>query len=575
MVQVIRSQALHLQPIDKNPGLLPVKEGQAVVSHDTWTVIKILDLRLIYNELELNIDKYVKLKDQVQSCFNIKSFNSDFIEVESQTDYNMNITIEKYKQLIPSVRAKRGLINPLGSLIKTITGNLDNDDAVMYEKLIHEVKTKQDALSKKITIVTEMVGTFTKIANSTKNNFIQIEESIQDINRSLNESKLSQTSNKIIHIYNIFIHNFQTLYIRLNEIEMAIAFGKVKLLHQSIVDTDEFIVLLKEIEKTEKLVYPAKLENIVRIEQCIEMKAYLKQNQIKFIMHIPLIRNEVFNYFKLIPLPVHNRATSLTTFILPKYPYVLVKGLKAKPLSQSCREIDEARFLCFENDVSPLIEDNCINELMKFSTNISSCHPVPVTIDDVKADLIQPNRWIIYVKTETLLTKYCENEITQETISGTYILTMNDDCQVKIKELNIKRHQSQGKDVIYRKFPVINLPKIITSPSDEQRKPINLNGIDLADIQFLNYVLQKSGSEIISSENDHSALDYKSVSIGNIVFCVIIVICLLLLAFKHRIKKLCKTSKIRENPHPSDNLELTEGGVMLPSSTHRAIFNAE
>lgn len=569
---MIRSQALQLQPIDKNPGLLPVKEGQAVVSHDSWTVIKILDLRFIYEELELTIDSYVRLKRQVESCFDTKAFDSDFIGVQSQTDYTMNITIGKYKQLIPSVRSKRGLLNPLGSLIKTITGNLDNDDAVMYEKLIHEVKTKQDAITNKLTIVAEMVGTFTKIANSTKNNFIQIEESIQDINRSLNGSKLSQISNKIIHIYNIFIHNFQTLYIRLNEIETAIAFAKVKLLHQSIVDTDELLLLFKEIEKTDSLVFPAKIENFVKIEQCIEMKAYIKQNQIKFIMHIPLIRNELFNYFKLIPLPV--QVNGLTSLILPKYPYVLVKGLKARPLSQSCREVDEARYLCFENDVSPLIEDDCITELMKFSTNVSSCHPIPVIIDDIRADLIQPNRWIIYVNTETLLTKYCENEITQETISGTNLLTMDDDCLVKIKDLKLKKHQSQGKGVVYMKFPVINLPKIMPSPSDMLRKPVNLNGIDLADIQFLNYLLQKSGSEISDSENNYSALDYRSVSIGTIVFCVIIVICLLLLAFKNRIRKSCIMGKTRDNPHPSDNLELTEGGVTLPTSTSRSIFSA-
>lgn len=571
---MIQNQGLHLQPIDKNPGLLPVKEGQAVVSHDSWTVIKILDLRLIHEELELTIDSYVRLKRQIESFFDTKAFDSDFTGVESQTDYTMNITVEKYKQLIPSIRSKRGLINPLGSLIKTITGNLDNDDAVMYEKLIHEVKTEQDAISNKMTIVAKMVGTFTQIANSTKNNFIQIEQSIQDINRSINGSKLSQTSNKIIHIYNIFMHNFQTLYIRLNEIETAIAFAKVKLLHQSIIDTDELILLLIKIEKTDSLVFPVKLENLVKIEQCIEIKAYIKQNQIKFIMHIPLIRNEVYNYYKLIPLPVHSKVYDITTLILPKYPYILVKGLKARPLSQSCREVDEARFLCFENDVSPLIEDACITELMQFSTNISSCHPIPVTIDDVKANLIQSNRWIIYAKTETLLNKYCENEITQELICGTYLLTMDDDCQVKIKELTLRKHQSQGKEIVYKKFPVINLPKIMPSPLDILRKPVNLNDIDLADIQFLNYLLQKSGSEISDSESNYSALDYKSVSIGSIILCVIIVIGFLLLAFKHKIKKSCITGKTRDNPRPSDNLELTEGGVMLPTSTSRSIFRA-
>lgn len=558
--------ALQLQRIDKNPGLLPIKEGQAVVSHDTWTVIKILDLKSLYEELESNINNYISLKNQVKNYFHDKTGEIEFNEIEKQTDYTMNITIEKYKELIPSIRYKRGLINPLGSLIKAITGNLDNDDAIKYEKLIQEVKSKQNHLDTKMTIVAEMLGTFTKIANSTKSNFALIEESIQDINRNLNESKLTQTNNRVIHIYNAYTHNFQTLYLKLNEIETAIAFAKVKLLHQSVIDTDELIALLKKIEKTEKLVFTVNMENIVKIEQCIEMKAYIKQNQIKFIMHIPLIRNEIFNYLKLIPLPVRNPDTGLTSLIIPRHPYILVKGLKTKPLSQPCREVDEARFLCFENDASPLIEDNCVTDLMKFSMNISSCHPVPVIIKDVRADLIQPNRWIVYANSDTLLTKYCEEDTTQDTITGTYLLTMDDDCEVKIKELKLKKHLDQGKNVIDSKL--IQLPATLRNESDctHGMRPVNLNGVDLSDTQFLNYLLQKSGSEFSDSESHYSALDHRSVSIGNLIFCVILVIGLVLVAFKRKIKFLCKT--IRDHPHPVDNPELEEGGVMSPAISH-------
>lgn len=574
VIQVIHSQALQLQVIERNPGLLPVKEGQAIISHDQWTLIKILDLKSIHDQLITNIDNYVNLKRLVQNCFNVEAFDADFIEVELQTEYAMNTTIEKFKQLVPSsTKTKRGLLNPLGTFVKAITGNLDNEDAVRYEKLISSLKTKQDRLAQKITVVTEMLGTYTKIINATRNNFIQINESLLDIERTLNQTKLFQTSNKIIHIYNIFTNNFQTLYIRLNEVETAIAFARVKLLHQSIVDTNELILLLQEIETSEKLVYPVNLENILKIEQCIEMKAYIKQNQITFIMHIPLIRNTIYNYYKLIPLPVLNSNNGLTTLILPKYPYLLVKGLNTRSLSQPCREIDEARFLCFENDAAPLIEDNCISELMKFSTNISDCHPVPVAIDDVKIDLILPNRWIIFTKTETLLTKYCENEITQESICGTYLLSMDDDCQVNIKNLKLKRHQNQGKDITYTQFPVIQLPKIVTGPLKEHKNPINLEGIDLADIERLNYLLQKSKSEVISdSEKYESYFIGTSVSVLNIVFYVIIVACLILLAFKHKIKKICEMRKSRDNPHPSENLGVTEGGVMPAASSDRPVF---
>lgn len=201
---MIHSQGLQLQQIEGNPGLLPVKEGQALISHDKWTVVKILNLELIYNQLEFNIKNYLDLKEQVRHFFDITSFDSDFINVELQTEYAMNTTIEKYQQLNPSLsRTKRGLINPLGSIIKIITGNMDNDDALRFEKLISDVNNKQDKLSRKMTIVTEMVGVFSNVSHMISNNFIQIEKVLNDLTISLNETKWIQVSNKIIHTYNI------------------------------------------------------------------------------------------------------------------------------------------------------------------------------------------------------------------------------------------------------------------------------------------------------------------------------------------------------------------------------------
>lgn len=563
---MIQSQGLQLRLIDKNPGLLPVREGQAFVSYDKWTVIKILDLKLVYEELELNINRFVTLRNQVHSCIDNKVLVSDLIDAEVQTDYIMNITVDKYKQLIPSSKVKRGLVNPLGSLIKIITGNLDNDDALLYEKSINSLKSKQDSLFKKMTIVTEMVGTFTNIANSTRSNFIQIEESIREIDLFLNESKTHENLNKIIHNYGALMQNFQILYLRLSEIETAVAFSKIKVLHQSVVDTDELLLLLREIENYGKLLYPANLENLIKIEECIEMKAYIKQNQIKFILHIPLVRDEIYNYYKLIPLPIFDNVKGQTTLILPKYPYVLVKGLKTVPLSQPCSEADEDHFLCYENDAAPSDKDDCVAELLQFATNVSSCHPIPVTINDVKVDPIQPNRWIIYANIETTLTKFCENEITQETVRGTYLLTMNDECVVKIKGITLKRHQINGKDIIYEKLPIIQLPKI--SNLSKQRKPVNLNGINLADVQFLNYLLQKDGSEMFSdsenSDNGKYESVLKSVSIGNIVIWLIIALIFVTLAIKYTVRKAYCVRKTRDDP--SDNLELREEGVMHPGT---------
>lgn len=57
------------------------------------------------------------------------------------------------------------------------------------------------------------------------------------------------------------------IYLKVDEIETAIAFSKLGTLHQSVIDTNELYSLLIDIEKTDKLVYPVNLDNLLLIEQ--------------------------------------------------------------------------------------------------------------------------------------------------------------------------------------------------------------------------------------------------------------------------------------------------------------------
>ena len=45
-------------------------------------------------------------------------------------------------------RNKRGLINGLGSIIKSITGNLDSQDAERYDEIFRKIEENQKILEK-------------------------------------------------------------------------------------------------------------------------------------------------------------------------------------------------------------------------------------------------------------------------------------------------------------------------------------------------------------------------------------------------------------------------------------------
>lgn len=554
--------ALHLDKIEKNPGLLPIKEGQAVISNDKWTIIKTLDLNIIYDELESNMISYRKFKNYL-STFNASN-SIEFCYIKTQAEGMMSLTKERFMQLVPTrnIRSKRGLINPLGSLVKFITGNLDNDDASRYDQMIKDLKNKQDLISKRVTIISEMAGIISNFTETTQRNFIQLQNEINLLKKEFNDTHKFKIESKIIKILTIYFNNFLSIFLQLDEIETAVAFSRVKVLHQSIIDNKELLSILKEIEKTDKLVFPAKLSNLVKIEPTIELQAYIKERQITFIMRIPLITSDIYNYYKVIPLPVLNQS-NVTTLIPPKYPFLLVKEVKTQPLANPCQEVDQNLYLCYEDDITTHIEDTCVASLLKFESNTSTCHPVPVEINTLHIRPIYENRWIIYTNKPIILQELCKGEIMRKQLLGTYLLEIDSNCEVKVNDIQLRKRHTDGHEIRFHKSIKISLPELPLLTSIDV-KPVNLDNIDLENLQLLSYALKKNSESVVQSL---SKITVKSVSLRIIIVSLIVTILLIILIFvffKYKNHFKCKLCAARNRPkkNSSDNFELKEEGVM-------------
>lgn len=228
-------------------------------------------------------------------------------------------------------------------------------------------------------------------------------------------------------------------------------------------------------------------------------------------------------------------------------------------LSQPCTELYEETYLCNEGMMPFVEEDTCIAALMKFSNNISSCNSVPVEINNLKIQPVGKDRWILYSKAETILSKICENnEITKDKIRGTYFLMLDDNCNVQIGEMTLKTRYNTTSNLNLPKLPIINLPEIVLSESQMQRKPINLDTSDLVNLQQLNGLLKISESEV--ENNREAVINVKTVSIGTLLLYIIIILGISVTL----IWTYCNF-KFQNNPSdnsPSDNFEAAGGGVM-------------
>lgn len=512
--------------IDKNPGILPVKLGRAFIEHDKWSIIKIISLEGIVKDLEYNVARYLELSDIINQN---QTVISEVIELRNQVEYLRDDTLDKVQQLIPSKRFKRGLLDPLGSLVKVITGNLDHEDAIRYDNLIAGLKTREQGISNKITLVSEMMDHFLNTTQALDDNIKIMNERlkrIEDIVTDVSRENMYIFISYLCNVLNMFMANFRTIYMKINEIETALALSKVSVLHKSVIDSKKLMFLLLEISKYDNLMYSVSESNLINIEETLSVKTYLKAYEIRFIIDVPLVIKRTYNLFKLYPLPVSR--DSQTFIIIPEFPFLLVEGTSYRPTARQCREITANEYLCAEDDLIPYTPTTCVEQLMEYQHNTSMCLPRLITPEDLKIQKISPERWILFCRINTVLTQTCGNDVTRETILGTYILTIPKACDATINDVVIHGKHRHHFDTGYKPVPLITLPDIHelqqnTPPKDTE--PVDLKGVSLDDIQHLNYILKKSVLESDKSENGQYGVNTKSVSVATILLYIVLVIC--------------------------------------------------
>ncbi|XP_049878391.1 uncharacterized protein LOC126375481 [Pectinophora gossypiella] len=567
------SHSLQLQNIKDNPGILPVKLGQAYRQEDKWTVIKVLDLNDIKETLKFNVNKFLEFDKLVDVN---KPFSHEFYNIRLHAYDLYNITINKFRQLVPSSRFKRGILNPLGSLIKVVTGNLDHEDAIKYDKLISELKGNQIHTEKKLIIVSKMLDGLINSTETLHNNTLILDERLKRIEKIVkyiaSKENNSVYNTYMLSLFKLFIGNFRTIYLTISEIETVLALSKVSVLHQSIINSDEFLKILESVAKYDNLVYPVNLNNLIKIEKTIVVKSYMKENQITFILEIPLIDGNIYNYFKIYSLPMFKPSTNLTYVIIPKYPYLLAKGPKYHPINSPCDELAPGQFLCKENDQVIYPERTCVEQLMRFHSNLTLCRVYPVYVEDIKIQRIDPANWIVYTRSSQILTEKCNDDTIKRQIQGTYLISNAEDCELYIENFKLNRRRSIAADFHFKVTPVIGLPKpdFLKMNVTTELSKVDIKGVSLDNLKHLSNVLnsERFNSDISESE----IIDTRSVSLATIFLYVILIISIItIIIWKFKVFNFTRN---HQDSKSSDDFVLEEGGVMPPLARRTVTVHA-
>lgn len=434
-------------------------------------------------------------------------------------------TSQKYRDIMTDTkryvpRTKRGLINGVGTVWKSITGNLDASDGEYFndciEKVTRDEHQIENLLKNQISVTTSVIRTFNstiqklQIDEDTFNNdIIEIRKSILNISDIM---VFYEGHLKLINICESLMESYVFLEESLNDILDAITFARLKILHSSIITPRDLVSSLQDISRSlvrNNLPLPTYGSNIAEYLDIIELEAYQSDSKIIFVLKIPLIDPETYTLYHLYPIPVLDNRTGLHHILPTTQKYIARDDDSLLYLSfrnlDNCKQLGTVTKIC--SDVLPYPIDSdaiCEAQLLKHLTKLpKTCQTSLLLAKEYNVQMLSQNYWLIAVSDPLPVTIKCEGkDVVTKMANTNSLLKLQPTCTAFIGSTRVhaKYPIDKYQSITYKNHPVEvpfeccgHLPVKAHIP---ELKPLKLSKIDTEDLNIAQHKLNQYSDEL-------------------------------------------------------------------------------
>lgn len=437
---ISKQSSLEITDLNNNPGIFAIKLGKVFIKQGTHKLIhefRLHPFHLILRQYEVIITN---------------------LEQNTQLEEVTTILKQKHRQAsmilqnLTSKRRQRRSINILGTVVKSITGNLDNEDLLTLNNQINTLKLSNELLTTENNEQIKINDIFEKrINNLTKEAFRQSVE----ISKFIRQTKMSLDSpinwQHMIHLHNI-IFNLDTINYQLDTVFEAIQLSRLGVISTA-------LLYPVELEMATQLLTAQNIE-ITSYDQTyeyLEMTALHNDSSIIFLINVPRIKNENYQLLRIEPIPINRKSIQIESkfAITSEDESFLLKG-KCSPI--------ENTFLCDIENLINVTGNECYHKL--FRGEATKC---AFTNDKSTAD-------IQIIENNGILVKNAFNPIHlnntcgfgPKNLTGTFFITFNN-CSITIgsTRFDSKVFRFDKKpDILPLNFVSVNKTKVIVEPME-------------------------------------------------------------------------------------------------------------
>lgn len=481
-----------------------------------------------YNYFKYNINELIVNRNKLENFYNeimlkINDNKTDSVfhkEIETQINiltFNRNKINYKINNF-QHKRNKRGLINGLGSVLKSITGNPDAYDAERYEKLFKEIKRNQKILEKQnlnnIKYNKEMINKFNEQIQNLQHNELVLKSRVLQINQIINKAITNENYFKFKDLMNQILFLQINLITFLDELETGLTFCNINKLHSSIIDVETLRSLVKEVNSN---------LNFWEISVLVTTHCKYENYEIEYLLEIPEFKETNYELKQITPIPFDNfKVLNIEKqLIIEETPQIYYN-------TQYCHKINK-NYYCKTNYITI---DLCLLNVLS-NLKINEC----MLIDYNKHfDIIEIENTNIYY----IISKYvkefkieCEKQLMLRKLQGIYKVNLNNNC--KINGYNLQKKVNVKTEIII---------KDINFNLENNLEKSNFSDIELKNINLIN--IKRKDIELIKNDfNESSNINIERII--SITLLILIIIIIIVFKFRNKIKTCIFKKKNNEN----------------------------
>lgn len=490
------------------------------------------------------------------SDFKSRLINNTYTVFELQIEYlSHKITkILDHLNTFEPNRNKRGLIDGLGSIIKSVTGNLDSSDAVKYDTAINALSNNQIKIANEynnhVSINKEWMTQHSKIVTQIVQNQLRINETLNALLRKNIHDEISLVHfAKFAQLLTIITENADDVLMELLRIENILAFIRASSTHHSMLGID---VIRKMVDRL-KIIYSK--DCILDLEyreyyDIIKPGYYFSDKRIVITLKFPIISTQNYELYKLSVLP--NRYNQS---IIPPYPLIVTNKQAFMYIEAECPKRG-SQYLCEENMTNPIkTQEDCIQHLLINQSLDPSCKRTTVQLSTEAFERLDARHYTLSLPYPTKIHTVCGRE-DFNTIQGSFLVTVPVNCFLHTPEFTIGNYNDQIEGIPLK---IMKIPFSETEGTKTIGDPyLKLTSINLQGLHKIEErVVMQPTLQLSSSTPDtlyHTTIPIYAILLGALV------VSLTLYVRRHRnhIRQQRNAETNTEDPKYTDSKETRE-----------------